>query len=107
MQCGGFFSFSFRISPNKLKALQDHFKQNGLDVRKLKSGGRKNNTKALSVAETERIVQFIKQYAEDHAVHLPGRVPGFKRDDIQLLSSSTPKSRVYRHYVESAGRAGM
>ncbi|KAK7449351.1 hypothetical protein BaRGS_00040036, partial [Batillaria attramentaria] len=94
------------ISANKLRALQDHFKENGLEPRKLKAGGRKNNTKSLSPAEIERIVQYIKQYAEDHAVHLPGRVPGFKRDDIQLLPSSTPKNKVFRDYVASAGRAG-
>ena len=37
----------------------------------VKAGGRKNNTKALLVAETERTVLFIKQYAEDHARPCP------------------------------------
>ena len=55
-------------------------------MRKLKSGGRKNNTKALSVAETERIVQFIKQYAEDHAVHLPA----VSQVSSETTSSSSP-----------------
>lgn len=59
------------------------------------------------MVDTERIAHFIKQYAEDHAVRLPGRVPGFKRDDIHLLPSSCPKSRVYRCYSESANAAGM
>ena len=29
-------------------------------------------------------MKFILQYAEDNTILLPGRVPGYKRDDIQL-----------------------
>ncbi|KAK7487249.1 hypothetical protein BaRGS_00021477, partial [Batillaria attramentaria] len=104
--CHSSFLKLLGISANKVKALQDHYQEHGLEPRKLKSGGRKNNTKALTPDETRQVVRFIHQYAEDHAVHLPGRVPGFKRDDIQLLPSSTPKSRVYRDYMQSAARAG-
>ncbi|KAK7106359.1 hypothetical protein V1264_017624 [Littorina saxatilis] len=76
-----------RMSKERLQNLQDHFKQNGLVPRKLKSGGRKNNTKALTFDDTDAVRRFLLTYAEAHAVHLPGRVPGFKRDDIQLLPS--------------------
>ena len=30
-------------------------------------------------------------YAEQHAILLPGRIPGYKRDDVKLLSSSNSK----------------
>ena len=101
--------FLASISKNKLTAIREHYKQSPgeLTPRKLKSGGRKNNTKSLSFEDTELVVKFIKQYAEDHALSLPGRVPGFKRDDIQVLPSSSPKSQIYRHYAESAEIAGI
>ena len=94
------------ISYDKLYALVKHYKANGLVPRQLRAGGRKNNTASLSLMNTERVVHFVKQYAEDHAVSLPGRVPGFKRDDIRLLPSSCPKSHVYQLYADSANMAG-
>ena len=94
------------ISPDKLYALAKHYKTNGPMPRQLRAGGRKNNTASLALVDTERVVHFIKQYAEDHAVSLPGRVPGFKRDDTRLLPSSCPKSQVYHLYEASANAAG-
>ena len=102
-----FVDFFFSISKNKLEALLAHYKQNGLAPRVLKSGGRrKENPQYLKLCDTERVRTFILHYAEDHAVNLPGRVPGFKRDDIKLLPSSHTKSIVYKSYGESADRTG-
>ena len=39
----------------------------------------------------EHVVTFLQNYAEEHAILLPGRIPGYKRDDLQLLPSSTTK----------------
>jgi len=50
--------------------------------------------------DIKRVVQFITNYAEDHALVLPGRVPGFKRHDIRLLPSSHGKGKVYANYRE-------
>ncbi|XP_076449423.1 uncharacterized protein LOC143285915 [Babylonia areolata] len=94
------------IGDQKLKTLCKHYKEFGLVPRNLKSGGRKNNTKALSLPDTERVVDFIKGYAQHHAVSLPGRVPGFKRDDIQLLPSAETKSGIFRLYRASCQNAG-
>ncbi|WP_419615536.1 hypothetical protein, partial [Thiolapillus sp.] len=60
----------------------------------------------MTFNDTARVVRFIKNYAEDHAVCLPGRVPGFKREDIRLLPSSSPKSCIYRLYAEHATANG-
>lgn len=95
-----------RIGDKRLTNLQKHHKESPGEPRVLKSGGRKNNTRSLSLADTERVVRFITQYAEDHGVHLPGRVPGFKRDDVQVLPSSKPKSEVYKDYATAAEQAG-
>ena len=100
--CAKAFVWLVGISPDKLYALAKHYKTNGQVPQQLRAGGRKNNTASLTLVDAERIVRFIKQYAEDHAVSLPGRVPGFKCDDIRLLPPSCPKSQVYRLYEASA-----
>ena len=37
------------------------------------------------------VVKFLQNFAEEHAILLPGRIPGYKRDDLQLLLSNTTK----------------
>ena len=44
---------------------------------------------------------FIINYAEQHGVSLPGKIPGFKRDDIKVLPCSQTKKYVWRLYKES------
>ena len=46
---------------------------------------------ALKFNELKNLVTFIGNYAEKKAILLPGRIPGYKRDNIQLLPSSTTK----------------
>lgn len=36
-----------------------------------------------------------------HAILLPGRIPGYKRTDVQLLPSSTTKRQVWQQYCSS------
>ena len=59
-----------------------------------------HNTTRLS--DIENVVKYILQYAEDHAILLPGRIPGYKRDDLQLLPSSTTKRQVWNVYHQIA-----
>ena len=56
------------------------------------------NTRRLPVDDVSRVVSFIRNYAEDHAVLLPGRIPGYKRSDLQLLPCSTTRSLVWKQY---------
>ena len=64
---------------------------------------------ALTSSEQESLqtliseLEFISNYAEDHAIMLPGRIPGYKQTDIQLLPSNTTKMIVWCAYVEAAG----
>jgi len=39
----------------------------------------------------EHVVKFLQNFAEANAILLPGRIPGYKRDDVQLLPSSMMK----------------
>ena len=50
----------------------------------------------------------IINYAETHGLVLPGRIPGYKRSDLQLLPSSTTIRQVwllYRAAIEEGTRA--
>ena len=55
----------------------------------------------LTLADVESLLKFVLQYAEANAILLPGRVPGYKRDDVQILPSSTTKKAVWVLYVET------
>ena len=46
---------------------------------------------ALKLDEVKNFVTFVTNYAERNAILLPGRIPGYKQDDIQLLPSCTTK----------------
>ena len=80
--------------------------EHGLKPKEKKTGGRANNTRAYSYEDIKRVVTFVTNYAEIHALVLPGRVPGFKRDDVKLLPSSETKIKVYKAYVTSVQDSG-
>ncbi|KAL8594963.1 hypothetical protein ACOMHN_038760 [Nucella lapillus] len=84
--------FKIIISRNLLTRLSKHYQTEGLAQPSKKSGGRRSNTRSLKYQDTEAVKKFICHYAEDHAVSLPGRVPGFKREDIRLLPSAIPRA---------------
>ena len=52
---------------------------------------------ALVQRDIEQILSFVTHYTETNAI-LPGWIPGYKRDDIQLLPSTTTKKAVCRLY---------
>ena len=56
---------------------------------------------------SHKAVTFITNYAEQHALVLPGRVPGFKRSDIRLLPSSETKASVWRLYKAAMDATGF
>ena len=59
---------------------------------------------ALSLDNLKLVVNFLFTYAEEHAILLPGRVPGYKDSDRQLLPSSTTKRLVWNVYVEASSQ---
>ena len=62
---------------------------------------------AFVLEDMQNIVKFILQYAESNAILLPGRVPGYKRDDIQILPSSVTKRAVWMLYQNTANTLSM
>ena len=74
----------------RLNNIRQHYIDNHLTPREHKASGKKPlNT--LPYIDIRRIVVFLANYAEEHAFLLPGRMPGYKRCDMQLLPSSTTK----------------
>ena len=53
------------------------------------------------------MVVFIQNFAEDHAILLPGRIPGYNRFDLQLLPSNTSKLSIWESYTQSIEPLGV
>ena len=90
--CRDTFVFLHTISIARLKALKQHWMENRMCPR--------GRAKVLphNTAKLSDIKNVVLQYAEDRAILLPGRIPGYKRDDLQLLPSSTTKRKVWKLY---------
>ncbi len=71
--------------------MQQWYREHGLTPRRKKSGGRVQSRRVLSYEDTTRVFQFITNFAEEHALILPGHVPCFKRSDLRLLPSTNSK----------------
>ena len=97
--CYRTFCFLHNIGHGKLTAIKSSWLKNGLRPRQRPYSTPHNVTK---LSHVQQVVQFILQYSEDNAILLPGRVPGYKRDDIQLLPSSVTKREVWELYCEAA-----
>ena len=48
------------------------------------------------------MVRFLLSYAEQNALLLPGRIPGYSPSDIKLLPSSASKRGIWRVYHSAA-----
>lgn len=86
--------FLHNISAKRLKNLKASFLNNGLVPRRHDST-RRLLAKALTYADTEKVVQFLTTYAEAKTILFPARIPGYRCSDIQLLLSSTTKRQVW------------
>ena len=96
------FCFLHTIGQSKFKAIKASFESNGLVPRQHRHHKPRH---ALHLADIQYVVTFITNYAEDHAILLPGRIPGYKRDDVILLPSSTTKKAVWDLYHAAAESA--
>ena len=56
---------------------------------------------ALAIEEIKSLVTFLNNYDEKNAILLPGRIPGYKCDTIQLLPSSSTKKVHIHTYIHS------
>ena len=90
-------SVSSTISASrKLNAIKASWLKHGLRSRFHQHRSPQNVT---SLSNVQLVVRFILYYA---AILLPGRIPGYKRDDLQLLPSSATKREVWELYHDAA-----
>lgn len=99
--CRDTFMFAHAIFKDRLTNLISHFQEHGVTPR---IHGNKNRAppNALTFQQRLDVVTFINNYAEQHAILLPGRIPGYKRDDLNLLPTSCTKASVYDCYVTAS-----
>ena len=95
--CRKTFLFLHNIGEFHLKAIKAQYLAEGLVPRIHGHSGR-IAPNALVLEHVQSIVTFVMQYAETNGILLPGRIPGYKRDDIQLLPSSTTKRAVCGYF---------
>ena len=79
--------------------MKDHYQVTGLEAR-LHGNIKRQPSNTLTCQETDTAVRFIKSYARANSILLPGRIPGYKRDDLQLLPSSTTKKVCVEHGLQ-------
>ena len=70
------------IGQFRLQALLKHYNDEGGEERCFQYKGR--NEKALSHDDCQRILKFLEQVAEVHALDLPGRLPGTTATPVML-----------------------
>ena len=99
--CEKIFRFLHNNGETRYKNLRKSLRTNGLATR---SHGNLKHSPApsLSLSSTEFVVRFVLNYAEQNALLLPGRVPGYSRSDIKLLPSSVSKRGIWKVYQAAA-----
>ena len=97
--CRQTFLFLTNISKWKLQNLKGHYNENGLVSRRHGNVGRAPpNSHSFETRKT--VKSFIENYADNHGVILPGRIPGYRDQSIVLLFSAETKLNVYGFYKE-------
>lgn len=99
--CRTTFLFLHNTGLSTFKAIRRSCREDGL-VPRVHGNTKKAPVHALSFEDTNHVVSFIRNYAEDHAIQLPGRIPGYKRSDLQLLPCSTTRRLVWLKYSTTA-----
>ena len=95
--CKTTFLYLHDIKNDKFINIQRSCINNGLTPR-VHGNTKRLPIRTLSFDDVTHVVTFIKNYAEDHAILLPGRMPGYKSSNVQLLPCSTTKHNVWLEY---------
>ena len=103
--CKEMFLKLYGISESRFRSLKVHYDINGISPR-IHGNTKRLPSNTLSQATVEDVKTFISNYVEENGILLPGRIPGYKEDDIKLLSCSESKASVWRCFNESCETAG-
>ena len=95
------FQFFHIVGKTRLNNLISSFKEHGLTSH-IHGNKKRLPHNALSLSSVEYFVKFLLNYADQNAILLPGRIPGYHKTDITLLPSSVSKRSIWRLYFDSA-----
>lgn len=104
--CKETFLFLHCLSKMRFFSLVKHYKKNGLTLR-VHGNKKRLQSSSFSAETVENVVKFIMNIAEEQALLLPGRVPGFKRVDVKLLPSVLTKHSLWKTYVQICASQGQ
>ena len=88
--CRKTYNFLHGVGKHRVPAIKNSYINDGLTPR-VHGNSKATPHNALSFKHISNLVKFIQNYSEQNAILLPGRIPGYKRDDIKLLPSSESK----------------
>ena len=103
--CKTMFLKLYGISDARFRSLKEHYEIYGIYPR-THGNTKRMPSNTLTYATVEDIKTYISNYVEENGVLLPGRVPGYKNDDIKLLPSCETKKSVWKCYSKSCDEAG-
>lgn len=101
--CETFFLFTHAISRKRWQNLVAHYKRSHCSVQERIHGnyGKSPLNMQEKFEHRQFIVNFIRNYAEDCALYLPGRVAN-QRSIVKLLPSCETKIDIYKKYKNVA-----
>ena len=99
--CRIMFRFFHTIGKTRLENLKANFREHGITAR-IHGNTNRLPHNALSLSSVEYVVRFLLNYADQNAILLPGRIPGYQKTDIKLLPSSLSKRNIWQLYFDSA-----
>ena len=98
--CRQTYLFLHNIGKKRYSNLKASVKEDGVLPRQ-HGNHRRVPRHAFRLEETQAVITFIRNYTEQNGIHLPGRIPGFKKTDIQLLPCHMTKKAVWRLYCQA------
>ena len=94
------------IANTKYRNIADHYNKNGLGARRHGNTNRlPHNTTPFEVQD--HFVNFVKSYARDNALPLPGRVPGHREETTLVIPSSETKVKICELYKNISQEAAL
>ena len=101
--CKEMFLCFYGVSYSRFRRLKDHYEKHGISLRQ-HGNTRRLPDNALPQSTIEDVHSFMSNYVEENAIVLPGRIPGFKSDEVKVLHSSETKMGAW-HVYKSACQA--
>ena len=104
--CKEMFLHLYGLSDSRLRRLKEHYDKHGIFPR---THGNKKRlpSNTLPHLVTENLHNFLTNYVEENAIVLPGRIPGFKSDEVKVLPSCETKMSVWRVYTSTCEASGL